>query len=274
MKSDGNGSAELQVAEVAGCSSVVRAWARSPLALLTPRARGKSVWAYTSNFGGGMVAGDQTRLDLRIDAGARCFLGTQASTKVYRNPSHLPCAHRLQADLAADSLLVLAPDPVQCFAESVYDQRQQFHLAASSNLVLVDWVSSGRLARGERWSFRRYATRNEIHRGGQPVFLDALLLDTRDGPVAHPFRAGRFNCIATVLLLGPLLEPHAGELLARVGADPIEPGADLVIAASPVKEGVVCRLAGAAVEKTGRMIHQLLHFVPRLLADDPWIRKW
>src|SRR5687767_5260642 len=125
---DQSGDAKLHVATIAGRSAVVGSQARSPMRLLTPRARGETVWAYTSNFGGGMVAGDETRLELRIAAGARCFLSTQASTKVYRNPAQLPCSHELGARVCEDALLILAPDPVQCFAESSYEQRQHFTL--------------------------------------------------------------------------------------------------------------------------------------------------
>src|SRR5204862_7713297 len=93
------GDAVLAVSMVHGLSAATTAWARSPLKLLTPRSRGESVWAYTSSFGGGMVAGDRTRLEVTIDAGARCFLGTQASTKIYRNPGRLPCSHELTAKI-------------------------------------------------------------------------------------------------------------------------------------------------------------------------------
>src|SRR5262249_4405017 len=135
-----NGSAALHVAKVRDRSAVLSSWSRSPLTLLTPRSRGESVWAYTSSYGGGMVAGDETSLDVRVDAGARCFLSTQASTRIYRNPARRPCSHLLNTDLAPGSLLVLAPDPVQCFAESSYEQSQTFALAQNANLVLVDWI--------------------------------------------------------------------------------------------------------------------------------------
>ena len=85
-----NGTAGLHVAKVRERSTVISSWARSPLSLLTPRCRGESVWAYTSNYGGGMVAGDETRLDEIVDADTRVFLGTQASTKIYRNPARRP----------------------------------------------------------------------------------------------------------------------------------------------------------------------------------------
>ncbi len=199
------GDAALAVSLVHGLSAATTAWARSPMKLLTPRSRGESVWAYTSSFGGGMVAGDRTRLEVTVDPGACCFLGTQASTKIYRNPAHLPCSHELIAKIDDDALLILAPDPVQCFADSSYEQRQHFTLSPSANLLLIDWMSGGRTARGERWSFHRYLSRNEIERDGRKVLIDALSLDSRDGALDSKYRGGRFNCLATVALFGPRL---------------------------------------------------------------------
>jgi urease accessory protein len=84
------GRASLEVDRIFNESTVTGAYATSPMKLLTPRARGDCVCTYATNFGGGLVAGDQTRLEIRVGKRARCFLGTQASTKIYRNPHRLP----------------------------------------------------------------------------------------------------------------------------------------------------------------------------------------
>src|SRR5580658_2795785 len=110
----GRGGLEIDV--VSGQSTVVSAWASNPLKLLIPRSRGPSVWAYLSSFGGGFVAGDETSLDIRLGPGSRCFVTTQALTKIYRNPRLRPCSHCLSARLEEQSLLVLAPEPIQAFA--------------------------------------------------------------------------------------------------------------------------------------------------------------
>jgi urease accessory protein len=269
-----NGQAALTVSMVHGLSTATTAWARTPMKLLTPRSRGDSVWAYTSSFGGGMVAGDRTELDVTVDAGARCFLGTQASTKIYRNPARLPCSYRLTSQVGDDAILILAPDPVQCFTDSNYEQRQHFTLANDANLVLVDWMSAGRTARGERWNFQRYLSRNEIERDGKKLLIDALLLNADDGALGSKFRGGRFNCLATLALIGPQLAEHARALIDWCAAQPIEPQAGLVLAASPLHEGALLRLAGTSVEEVGRAIHQRLGFVSALLQDDPFSRKW
>jgi urease accessory protein len=268
------GSARLDVELVLGESTAVSSSARSPLKLLTPCARGSSVWVYASNFGGGLVAGDETKLDLRVGAEARCFVGTQASTKVYRNPARLPCSHTTHANIESGALLVFAPDAVQAFAGSTYRQRQEFHLADSAALVLVDWFTSGRAARGERWAFDHFQSRNDVFIESRRVFVDSVFMDTQDNLLGSPHCTGRFNCFAMVLLLGALVREAAGNLIDCISSRHVERCSTVVCCASPVREGAVLRLAGEDVETVGREIKQRLSFLVDLLGDDPWIRKW
>jgi urease accessory protein len=268
------GHARLEVEMVFGESTVTSSYASSPMKLLAPVSRGKSVWAFTSSFGGGLVAGDQTQLELKIGAGTCCFVGTQASTKIYRNPKARPCGHITTATVAENSLLVFAPDPVQAFAGSTYSQRQEFRLEASAGLALVDWFTSGRAARGERWQFSQFKSRNEVFVAGERIFLDSISLDSADGSLASPARTGRFNCFATVLLVGEPLHAVAGELLQAISAAPVERNAALVASVSPVRDGALLRVAGESVEHVGRELHQHLKSLTTLLGDDPWARKW
>jgi urease accessory protein len=293
------GRASLEVQLVSGESAVTSSYATNPLKLLTPHARGQSVWAYTSSFGGGLVAGDQTRLDLHVGQGARCFLATQASTKIYRNTTALPSGHETRATLDAGSLLVFAPDPVQPFAGSSYTQRQEFRLAQDASLVLLDWFGSGRAARGERWSFNHFASRNAVWlapsllngvrdetarmvpgsaelspNNADLVFLDSLLLDPEDSPLDAPHRTGRFNCFATLLLLGPAVSELAQAMLADIGQRPVSRQAPLLFAVSPVRDGAVLRLAGERVEDITRELRQRLSPLSASLGDNPWARKW
>ena len=191
------GHAHLTVGIVSGKSAVTSTESATPVKILIPKARGPSVWAYSSSFGGGLVAGDQTRIELTLGPAARCFLGTQASTKIYRNPSRLPCSHRTQASLGPGSILFFVPDPVQAFADSSYSQRQEFHLEAGAGLLLTDWFSAGRTARGERWAFNHFKSRNDVFLAGERIFVDSISLDSASGPLASAHGTGRFNCFAS-----------------------------------------------------------------------------
>lgn len=266
--------ARLEVNVVAGQSAVTSACASNPLKLLLPRSRGPSVWAYLSSFGGGFVAGDETSLDIRLGPEARCFVTTQALTKIYRNPQLRPCGHRLKATLADGSLLVLAPEPVQAFADSTYVQRQEFHLQPTAGLVLVDWFCSGRAACGERWTFTRLQSRNEIFLGGERILLDSLLLDAAQSVSKNAHGMGRFNCLALIIIIGDFLASYASKILAEVAAQPIIARSPLIVSASPLRQGVLLRVAGERVEDVDREIQRCLGFVPELLQDDPWSRKW
>lgn len=268
------GCAHLEVQLVFGESTVNSVSASNPLKLLTPCARGKSVWAYASNFGGGLVAGDETRLDLRIGAEARCFAGTQASTKVYRNPARLPCSHTTHAELESGAALVFAPDAVQAFAGSSYRQRQEFHLASGAGLVLLDWFNSGRAARGERWAFDHFQSRNDVFIEGRRVFVDSIWLNSENGALGSPHRTGRFNCFALLLLMGASFREAAAALAAEISSRPVEREASFICSASPVCEGTVLRLAGEDVETLSREIKRHLAFLSELLGDNPWSRKW
>ena len=267
-------TARLEVDVVAGRSAATTVCSSNPLKLLVPRPRGESVWAYLGSFGGGFVAGDETSIAIRLGADARCFLSTQASTKIYRNPRELPCGQSLRAELAAGSLFVFAPDPIQSFAGSAYAQRQEFHLQAGASLVLVDWFCSGRTARNERWIFTRLQSRNEIFVSGERLLVDSLLLDLSDGPLEGPHRMGRFNCVAVIVVIGAAVAEAAANWLAEVASRPVARRASLIVTASPLREGVIVRMAGESSEEVAREIHRGLAFVPRLLGDDPWSRKW
>ena len=202
-----SGRGVLEVRSVAGQSAATSVWAESPFKLLVPRSRGASVWAYLSSFGGGLVAGDETSLDVSVGLEARCFVGSQASTKVYRNPTQRPCTHEVMARVAAGGMLIYAPDPVQCFADSRYHQRQSFYLEPGSDLMVLDGLSGGRAACGERWAFSHFSSRNEVFWDHQPLWLDALRLDPAEGSLSSSARLGRFNSIATVAWFGDRLKP-------------------------------------------------------------------
>ncbi|MBL9126886.1 MAG: urease accessory protein UreD [Verrucomicrobiales bacterium] len=267
------GAAFLTVERVAGASAVTSARCHQPAKLLLPVPRGPSVWACTSSFGGGFVAGDRTRLEIVLAPDTRCYIGSQASSKVYRTPPDRPCSHTTRARVGRGALLVFAPDPVQPFAGASYSQDQEFELAPSASLVFLDTLHAGRSARGERWAFRCYHARNSILVDAVPVFLDALCLDPADGPLTAHHRMGRFDALASLVLVGPAVAPAAAQVLADVASRPVARRADLCVAASPLADGALVRVAGVRTQDVGDELRRLMRFLNDLLPEQPWDRK-
>jgi urease accessory protein len=270
--SPGQGILELSL--VAGRTAVVRAAATSPLKLLMPRRPGAAAWIYTSTYGGGLVAGDEFDLRLRLGSQTTCIIGTQSTTKVYKSPGGRVCRQTLAATVDDGALLVVAPDPVSCFTGARYEQRQRIEMHRGGALVVVDWFTSGRRCRGESWQMDGYASRLDIEFDGQHVLADAWRLSPDDGPLDSPFRLGRFHCAAALVLVGSQLAEAGSRLLASSAGLPIAPDGSLLEAGSPIPHGVVLRLLGETPEQVGRRLTDRLSFLASRLGEAPWSRKW
>ena len=268
------GAAELHVYRQGRRSVVSTAFACSPLRLLMPSNHGHAAWVFTSTYGGGLVGGDALRLRVEVEAGATSLLQTQASTKVYRSP--MGASSALDAHVDAGGCLLVLPDPVVCFGGATYEQVQEVELHATASLVLMDWMTAGRHASAERWAFNRYASRLNVRYDGQLVLGDSLLLSSGEGPLAE--RMGRFECLCMIALVGPAAREHGTIASDRIAALEARAHADLLAAAAPLglggKAGHLIRLAGVSPEAVGRAARDYLRFVPALLGDDPWTRKW
>jgi urease accessory protein len=249
-------------------------YATSPLKLLSPRPAGPSAWIYTSTFGGGLVAGDNINLHITLDAHTKTFLSTQSSTKIYRSIAGASCGQSLAANLAENSLLVYAPDPLICFAESIYEQKQSFHLHPTSSLFFLDSLTSGRHARGERWAFTRYSNRTYIQINNTHLVADSLLLDSLDGDLKSSFRMGRFNCLGTLILLGPHFTQLAQQLLGQISSQPPPRHSDFIVVASPLADGAIFRLASTDLTQVSRFLSIFGPIFHDLLGEDPLTRKW
>lgn len=263
------GTGSLRFSRVGDRTVLTRSFAASPLKLLNPKNNGPAAWSYVATYGGGLVGGDRVDLCVDVEADAAAFIATQASTKVYR--SDTIATQRLQARLAEGSLLVLLPDPVTCFAGARYRQKQHVRMAPGSNLLLVDWLTGGRIRSGERWQFHEYSNQTMIWRDERLALHDSLRLTPDDGDLAA--RMDRFNCLALVVICGPSLRAAAQHLVGTFGSGPVTRRPDLLLSSAPLDDdGALLRMAGLSVEEVGAVLRQHLSFIPSLLGDDPWRR--
>jgi len=266
-----SGLGQLTVEQRRGRTVVSRAYASSPLRLLTPANHGHAAWVYTSSYGGGLVNGDSIVMRTAVGPGACAFVSTQASTKVYKSPHGTRMTMTAKVDNGG--LLMLIPDPVVCFAKSRYHQQQRFDLASGAALVLVDWLSSGRRESGERWEFDEYISRTIVYLGKRLLVNDALALRSADGDLVRRF--GQYDVLATAVVLGRPVQEEARQILARIEEHSATQWPQQIVAGSPIGElGCVFRVAAKSIEQVTHTIRNVLNFVPRRLGDNPWARKW
>ncbi|KAJ3511400.1 hypothetical protein NM208_g15436 [Fusarium decemcellulare] len=136
-----------------------------PLKLISPAPSTNqlSTLVFLLSYGGGLVAGDSVNLSIHVRQQAKLSIATQGHTKVFKSPSpDVTTKQSLDVTIDDNAAMCLLPDPVQPFEDSVYAQKQIFRLKSLASLCLLDWVTQGRVARGENWSFTKWSGRNEI----------------------------------------------------------------------------------------------------------------
>lgn len=100
-------------------------------------------------------------------------------------------------------------------------QVQEFYLAADANLVLIDWMTSGRIDNGESWKFELYKSTNHIYledvntSKSTPLFLDCLCLEQGVG-ISVAERMQGFHVIANMVIYGPKLAAFRDKVQKKV----------------------------------------------------------
>lgn len=195
-----------------------------PLKLISPRGLGQPCASvFMMSYGGGLVGGDQ--IDLSVNVQARCKLAllTQGSTKIFKQrkasgmqntSSSSVTSQSMKVVIEEGGLLALLPDPIQPFAESVYNQYQSIEIHPQGNLILLDWVTSGRPARGENWTLSSFRSRNDIYETfpahKKLILRDTLIMKSNVASSMYPH-----ECFATVILRGPMLSEFSALVVSK-----------------------------------------------------------
>ncbi|CAO3671326.1 unnamed protein product [Umbelopsis vinacea] len=186
--------------------------------------------AYILSYGGGMLSGDEVDIAIELNTDSCLLLMTQGSTKIFKDReqsatvgtpiSRIPgrpgpiidgASQTIDAFVSPTSMLLLLPDPVTSFKNSIYHSYQRIHLtsneSSTSQLVLLDWFTGGRLARGEKWQFKKYASKIDIRLDGRLLVRDNLVLEDENKEwvptSSYSSRLHPHTCFATLIMIAP-----------------------------------------------------------------------
>jgi urease accessory protein len=145
-----------------------------PLQALTPLtlADGAS-YLMLLNPTGGVLGGDHLVTEIVQESGTHVCLTTPSATRIYRtaeNPAVLETVIRLDEG----STLEYFPDHVIPQAGSALRQSLRIDMARGSRAIILDSMTSGRMAHGERWSFTEMDSRTEVFSRGRPAYINRM----------------------------------------------------------------------------------------------------
>ncbi|KAJ8602511.1 hypothetical protein CTAYLR_001275 [Chrysophaeum taylorii] len=291
----GEGYAKVEARLVGGRSVLSRSVHASPLRVQPmPTAsarRAKAAAAVIASVGGGLLADDDVQVEVSVGAGATLWLGTQASTKIYkkrRTPywsGAAAAATRSRFEARVAGTLVYAPDPCVPYRGSAYAGTSRYVLEPGASLVTVDWVQAGRVRMrgGERWVLESFSSRATWQIGDDESAADAVVLDAHS---RRGFDLGgtRRDATATLAVVGlPEVASRclkaARAIARRSGARVVDEDEDedFPSLASPVALGcssagklLVARLVAADSEDIYRVLHHVLLPLEAALGSAPY----
>jgi urease accessory protein len=158
-----------------------------PLQVLAPiQQPDGSAYVLLLNPTGGVLGGD--RLSTLIDLGpqAHACLTTPSATRVYRTAGP-PAVLETRIRVGPGAVLEYVPDLLIPHGGSALHQKLAIELEPGSLALFADGMAAGRLAHGERWSFREVAGETAVTRGAKPLFIDRFFLRP------HQIHPGRLN---------------------------------------------------------------------------------
>jgi urease accessory protein UreH len=168
----------LESSVVSGRTRIVRSRAIPPVRFVHPDSGSPAAVAVSSALGGGMLEGDDYRFAVECGPGSSLLFAPQANTRVFPCPGGVTSRQSIRGTVYANGLAVCGGDPVVPYAGSRFAQSQRWILHPGGRLVLLDWMTGGRLDRGERFAFDSFESTVRVEDPeGNPLLIDALRLD-------------------------------------------------------------------------------------------------
>jgi urease accessory protein len=200
-----SGELDLSFAAVDGTTRLVRDYARVPFHVSgtlghDPHPQGETV--YLQSPSGGIAQGDRHEVSITVEGDAVAHVSTGSSTKVLsmeRNYGGVEVSLRV----GGGGHLAYVPEPLILHANARYCQHVSVELASDASAILGDVVVPGRLARGERFEFDRYASRLRAFRDGRLAVADDAHLCPVEFDPSAPGVLGEYDVYGTLYVLTP-----------------------------------------------------------------------
>jgi len=207
------------------------------------------------NASGGLVCGDRIEIHIILNENSHVFATTPSATKIYRSSGGF--AHQeTEITIMKGGVFEYLPCYVIPFANALYRQKTKVTMEEDAAAILLDFFTTGRLARGEQLQFDRYSSVLEINYCGEPILFDKATLKPLDRDYGSFGFLESFVAAASVYLVfdNPQVE---GDLL--VSLRKLLENLDGVIGGVSTlpSKGLIIRLLGAGTRFTERAILEI-----------------
>ena len=120
----------------------------------------------------GIMEGDRQEFDFSVTEGTNLEFLSQSFDKVHKMKEGKAVRH-VKAQVEKNAVFYYYPQPVIPYAQSAFESDMKIHLEdESSRFFLMEIISCGRKASGERFRYRKYASKVSVWRSGSLIYRD------------------------------------------------------------------------------------------------------
>lgn len=152
--------------------------------------------------GPGLFPGECLRTEVEVEAGATLVVRGQGATKLYPSPTGAPAVTTTRLVVATGGCLLWLPGELIPFRDAVLEQAVEASVSAGGRLALLDLLTPGRVAMGERDAYARLDLRLRISHDGRPLLIERARLEPTRRPMSVLGRHGGYGCAGTLVLVG------------------------------------------------------------------------
>lgn len=120
----------------------------------------------------GIMAGDSQHFTYHVKEGANLEVLSQSFEKIHKMEEG-SATRTIEIRVDKNATLFYYPQPVIPFAKSAFDSNITIHLEnETSQLFLLEIISCGRAAHGEKFRYQRFSSKVLLYRGKQLIYRD------------------------------------------------------------------------------------------------------
>ena len=202
---------------------------------------------------GGIVAGDQLSVDVRVNSGANALITTPGAQKWYRSAGKLASAVT-RLHVADGASLEWLPQETMVFNGARAQQTLEISLAADARFFGWEMLCLGRTTRGERFDVGQFRQRIELVRTetNAPLWRESMVLNGDDALLVSPLGMRGHPVLGTAWMLYPQSAHDGAALLGDVRK---ALGEQALAAASMPEPGlIVVKVLGDAPETVRNLL--------------------
>jgi urease accessory protein len=201
------------------------------------------------NVTAGVFSGDRYDVSLITEPGASARVAGSSATKVYAMPGGRAESH-LSIRASAGSRIVYDASPLILQARSDTQQTSRIVAEPGATVAISEIIVFGRLARGERFAFRRFTNELTIARGAnEPACYTQRYVLTPDATISEAIRG--YGVLGTMIAAAPQAVARLDSVRDELAATD---GCNAGVSGLPCGDAVIVQMLGERADAVARTL--------------------